>query len=131
MITSALRRQMREAHPSGLKGAQLLALMRLSRDGPTTVTDLAHAEGIRPQSMGFNITVLEEANLVSRAQDPSDRRRTIISLTDAAQDLIRRSRVGREDWLAHAIEDHLSKQEQKKLQACLPLLRRLIENMRD
>lgn len=127
LVTSALRRQMREAQPSGLKGAQLLALMRLSREGPLTVTALARAEGIRPQSMGFNVAGLEQAGLVSRTADPQDGRQTLLSLTPAARALIQRSRAGREDWLAHAIEDHFTREEQDQVAEVLKLLRKLVD----
>jgi len=54
--------------------SQVSVLSRLDRDGPTTVTNLAHAEGVRPQSMGATVSALETTGLVSGAPDPNDGR---------------------------------------------------------
>jgi DNA-binding MarR family transcriptional regulator len=127
VIISRLRRRTREARPGDLTESQLLALSRLDRQGPATVTTLARAEGIRPQSMGANVTVLEAEGLVSRAPDPSDGRQSILSLTPAADELIKRYRAARTDWLFRAITTKLTAQEQSELASSLELMKRLID----
>lgn len=65
--------------------SQSAALGRLVRDGATTTAELARAEGVRPQSMGATVQALEDLGLVTRTQDPTDGRRTIVAATDAGR----------------------------------------------
>ena len=70
---SKLSRRLREqAHAADLTGAQKSALLRLERDGPATVTTLARAEGVRPQSMGATVGALESMGLLAGSPDPAD-----------------------------------------------------------
>ncbi|SDI98626.1 MULTISPECIES: MarR family winged helix-turn-helix transcriptional regulator [Bradyrhizobium] len=108
--------------------SQVSVLGRLDRDGPATVTNLARADGIRPQSMGATVSALETAGLVSGAPDPNDGRQTIWSLTPACRERIRVGRVAREDWLFHVIQKKLSAAEQEQLANGLALLKRLTES---
>jgi DNA-binding MarR family transcriptional regulator len=107
--------------------SQVSVLGRLDRDGPATVTNLARAEGVRPQSMGATVSALETTGLVSGAPDPNDGRQTIWSLTPACRERIRAGRAAREDWLFHVIQRRLSAAEQEQLAKGLALLRRLTE----
>jgi DNA-binding MarR family transcriptional regulator len=108
--------------------SQVAVLGRLDRDGPATVTNLARAVGVRPQSMGATVSALEMAGLVSGAPDPNDGRQTIWSLTPACREWIRVGRVAREDWLFHVIQKKLSAAEQEQLADGLALLKRLTES---
>ena len=76
--------------------SQVSVLGQLDRDGPATVTNLARADGVRPQSMGATVSALETAGLVSGTPDPNDGRQTIWSLTPACRERIRVGRVARE-----------------------------------
>src|SRR3954447_24173596 len=79
-----LVRRLRQGRPDGeLTLSQTSALVRLDREGPATSSQLAAGEGIRPQSMCTIVGVLEERGLVSRAQDPHDGRRIVVSITAA------------------------------------------------
>jgi len=127
LIAQFKRRLRDEASAGDLTVSQLLALSRLDRDGSMTVTELARAEGMRPQSMGATVAVLEAAGLVGGAPDPADGRRTILYLTPACREMIRAGRAARHDWLSHAIDKKLSTAEQQQLAAAAVLLRRLLE----
>ena len=107
--------------------SQVSVLGRLDRDGPATVTNLARAGGVRPQSMGATVSALETTGLVSGAPDPNDGRQTIWSLTPACRERIRVGRAAREDWLFHVIQKRLSAAEQEQLANGLALLKRLTE----
>ena len=99
----------------------------LDRDGTATVTNLARAAGVRPQSMGATVSALETTGLVSGAPDPNDGRQTIWSLTPDCREWIRVGRAAREDWLFHVIQKRLSAAEQEQLANGLALLKRLTE----
>ncbi len=83
---------------------------------------------MRPQSMSAVVTSLQEAGLVSGAPDPSDGRKTLMSLTPKCLKSLQEGRAARQDWLTTTISQKLSAQEQEKLQRALELLTRLVED---
>jgi DNA-binding MarR family transcriptional regulator len=129
VLIGKLKRRLREeAHSGDLTLSQTSVLSRLEREGPATVTTLARAEGVRPQSMGATVSDLEAAGLVSGAPDPADGRQTILSLTAACREMIKASRAAREDWLFRAIRTKLTPREQAELAAGVGLLKRLVDS---
>jgi DNA-binding MarR family transcriptional regulator len=108
--------------------SQIAVILRLEKDGPATVSSLARAEGMRPQSMSAVITPLEEKGYVAGAADPNDGRKTLMSLTKACKKSIEDGRSARQDWLAQAIQQKLSPQEQKKLSSAIHLLAQITED---
>jgi DNA-binding MarR family transcriptional regulator len=125
-LIGKLKRRLREqANPGDLTPSQVSILLRLEKGGPATVSNLARAEGMRPQSMSTAVASLEAAGLVSGAPDPGDGRQTILSLTDACRDWIRVGRAARQDWLSRTIQARLSPQEQDDLARAVGLLKRL------
>lgn len=128
MVLGKLKRRLREqANKGDLSLSQMAVLGYLDREGPSTVTTLARAEGVRPQSMGATVAALEEAGLVSGTPHPADGRQIMLSLTAAAREWIKASRAAREDWLSRAIRAHLSPTEQEELAKAAALLRRIVD----
>ena len=129
ILSGQLKRRLREqSNLSDVTPSQIAVLGRLERDGPTTVTELARAEGMRPQSMGAITAALEAAGHITGTPDPADGRRTILSLTQSCRDWIAAARAAREDWLLRAIQTHLTLSEQDALARGLDLLRRVVES---
>lgn len=110
-----------------LTSSQISVLVRLEKDGPTTMSSLARAESMRPQSMTEVTAPLLESGLLSRSPDPDDGRQTLISLTPKCVKWIQEGRAASHDWLATTISHKLTKQEQERLLESLSLLRRLVE----
>ncbi|MBV9046861.1 MAG: MarR family transcriptional regulator [Solirubrobacterales bacterium] len=104
------------------------ALGRLDREGPQTVSELAAAERVRPQSMAQTVGELESDGLIERQPDPADRRRALVQLTDEGRTMLQADRRQREGWLARAIVDDLSEEEQAVLGRAVQLLRRVAES---
>ena len=128
-VVGKLKRRLREqAHVGDLTPSQTSALLRLEKDGPATASNLARAEGMRPQSMGAVVAALEAAGMVRGAPDPNDGRQTILSLTDAFRKRIREGRAARQDWLSSAIQARLSPREQDEVAAAVALLKRLVDD---
>ena len=111
-----------------LTPSQASVLLRLEKDGAVTVSSLARAEGMRPQSMSAIVTPLQESGLVSGAADPSDGRQTLMSLTPRCLKWLQEGRAARQDWLTTTITQKLSAHEQEKLRAAVELLKRLVED---
>jgi DNA-binding MarR family transcriptional regulator len=129
VLISQLRRTLREqTHLGDYTWSQVAVLIRLERDGPATVSALARADGVRPQSMGATVATLVAAGLVKGSPDPADGRQTILSLTDTCRELIKVHRAAKEDWLFRAIQTKLSPAEQEELATALELLKRLTDS---
>ena len=111
-----------------LTPSQTSVLLRLERDGAATVSSLARAEGMRPQSMSAIVAPLLESGLIRGAADPSDGRQTLMALTPKCMKWLQQSRAARQDWITTTISRKLSLQEQVRLQDALKLLSRLVED---
>jgi len=122
-----VRRVREQAHPGDFTYAQKSVLLRLDRDGPATVSALARAESVRPQSMRITVTGLEAMGAIRGEADPSDGRQTLITLTPSFQKTLKASRAAKDDWLVRALQAQLSPQEQGQLAAAVKLLQRLAD----
>lgn len=124
-----LKRKLREhGSRSDLAPSQVSVVLRLEKDGPITVSGLARAEGMRPQSMSAVVASLLDAGLVKGSPDPNDARQTLMSLSRKCQKFLKEGRAAKQDWLATTIQEKLSVQDQEKLAAALGLLARLVED---
>ncbi len=127
VLLGQLKRRLREQASLGdLTESQVAVLRHLDSDGPATVTALARAEGMRPQSMGANVAALEAAGLISGTPDVNDGRQTIFSVTAACRQKGKAGRMAREDWLFRAIQPNLAPTEQEELARSIDLLKRLV-----
>jgi DNA-binding MarR family transcriptional regulator len=128
-LNGKLKRRLRDqATPGDLTASQISVLLRLEREGAATTSSLARLEGMRPQSMGAVIAPLEATGLVIGAPDPTDRRQTLLSLTEACRKWIEEGRAARQDWLTRTLQARLSQQEQDQLVEAVELLRRLVDD---
>jgi DNA-binding MarR family transcriptional regulator len=103
-------------------------LSRIDRDGPASISELAAAECMRPQSMAQTVHELEAAGLVVRRPDPVDRRRAFVELTGAGAEKLRETRAAREDWLAETLDRRLDPDERETLRQGLALLERVVDS---
>ncbi|MFE6777540.1 MarR family winged helix-turn-helix transcriptional regulator [Streptomyces sp. NPDC057702] len=71
----------------------LSLLSHLLFDGPMTVNDLAARLEVAPTTVSLLVGELSRKEVLERREDPADRRRRIVSLTDAKRPAI-------EGWLA-------------------------------
>ncbi|WP_024511751.1 MarR family transcriptional regulator [Bradyrhizobium sp. ARR65] len=128
VVVSKLKRRLREQADAGdFTNSQKSVLLRLERDGPATVSMLARAEGVRPQSMRITVAALEAAGVVSGKPDPNDGRQTLLSLTPSFLKIVRTGRAAREDWLFRALNAQLTPREHEQLAAAMKLLGRLAD----
>jgi DNA-binding MarR family transcriptional regulator len=126
IVLGQLMRRLRVEHRFSLSQGAVLG--RLDREGTRSIGDLAIAERVRPQSMTQTISDLEAEGLIARRADPADGRRILVELTEQGRETLAADRRQREGWLALAIDEDLSAQEQRVLTQALPLLRRLAED---
>lgn len=70
---------------AGLSLGRAKVLMRLESHGPMNQAKLAGLLGFAPRSVTETVDVLEREGLVTRNEDPKDRRARIVSLTDSGR----------------------------------------------
>lgn len=102
-VMGQLVRRLRKENLFPLHQASVLG--RLDRCGSQSVSDLAAAERVRPQSMAQTVGDLEGEGLLERKPDPDDRRRALVTITDAGRTRIEADRRAREGWLVKAFEE--------------------------
>jgi len=125
-VLGQLIRRLRAEHRFPLSHGTVLG--RLDREGALSVSDLAVAERVRPQSMAQTVADLEADGFVSRRPDPDDGRRALVELTEHGRTALNDDRRKREGWLAGVIADDLSAEEQAVLRQAAALLRRIAES---
>jgi DNA-binding MarR family transcriptional regulator len=125
VVLGQLVRRLRAENRFSLTHGSILG--RLDREGPRSVSDLASADRVRPQSMAQAVGELEAMGLVTRRPDPADGRRALVELTGEGLAVLHADRRQREGWLAGAITEGFSGQEQEILEEAVPLLRRLAD----
>jgi DNA-binding MarR family transcriptional regulator len=126
VVVGRLRRRFRESYDTeGLTPTQTSVLSRLSKDGPSSASALAAAERVRPQSMAMTLGVLDERGLIERRPDPDDRRRQLISVSEAGHAFLEDKRRAGEEWLSQALESGFTEDERQAIISSLALLDRL------
>jgi DNA-binding MarR family transcriptional regulator len=125
---SQLMRQLRAASPQGeLTPTQRSVIWRIDTGGPATTAALARAELVRPQSMRLTLGALEESGVVARSPHPTDGRQVVFSLTEEGRRMLDVVRQAKHNWLAVAIAERLTDEEQRTLATATGLMRRLIQ----
>lgn len=81
--------------PVGINGREAAVLRAIDNPHPLAQGEIARRMGIDRTTMVALIDDLQERGLVQRRQDPDDRRKNVVQLTDAGQDITRQAaRVG-------------------------------------
>src|ERR1700675_756818 len=93
MVVTRLSRRLRQEANEGATPSQLAALATVERHGPITLGDLAGHERVRPPTMTRIVAGLEEARLVRREVDATDRRVARVTITPEGSRLLARSRT--------------------------------------
>ncbi|NUO34542.1 MAG: MarR family transcriptional regulator [Dermatophilaceae bacterium] len=99
---------------------QFSVLARLD-DTPRTNSELAEIEQVSAPSMKRTTSALVEAGYIARADDPTDGRQVILSLTPEGRKVLRRIRRHRDEWLLARFET-LTDEERELLQQAAAVL---------
>ncbi|MFE0380271.1 MarR family winged helix-turn-helix transcriptional regulator [Streptomyces inhibens] len=125
---SQLMRHLRAASSEGeLTPTQRSAISRIDTGGPATIAALARAELVRPQSMRLTVGALEERGILARSPHPTDGRQVVFSLTEEGRRILAAARRAKQNWLAVAIADRLTPEEQQTLATAAGLMRKLMQ----
>jgi DNA-binding MarR family transcriptional regulator len=119
LLASLLRRV-----PRDISLTSLSTLSTLNRTGAKRITELAAIEGVTQPSMTTLIASLERQGLVVRSGDPSDKRVSLVSLTEAGREyMVQRRKAGTEAFAT--LVSQLPPGEAAALAAAIPALERL------
>jgi DNA-binding MarR family transcriptional regulator len=105
---------------------QLSAMATLAKCGPMSAGELAAAEKVQPPSMTKVLANLEERELVTREQHPTDGRQVILQITDAGRALLLDEQRSRDAWLSRRL-DVLDADERALVERVIPVLDKLAE----
>ncbi|MGW3346571.1 MarR family winged helix-turn-helix transcriptional regulator [Nonomuraea rubra] len=118
------RRLRRQAAAHTLTPTQFATLAAVERHSGITPGELAELEKVQPPSMTRVIAALEERGLVARTPHPTDRRQVTVSVTEAAEKLLKGERRRKEAWLTQRLKE-LSPEERSILRQAAPILEKL------
>jgi DNA-binding MarR family transcriptional regulator len=80
-------------------------LCQLADEGPQRLGALATAFGLDPSTITRQVQALESLGLAERTTDPTDRRASILDLTEVGRDALERTRKHRRDRLRQVLSD--------------------------
>jgi DNA-binding MarR family transcriptional regulator len=80
-------------------------LCQLADEGPQRLGALAHTFGLDPSTITRQVQALESNALVRRSQDPTDRRASILALSDEGREVLDRTRDHRRARFRSAMSD--------------------------
>src|SRR3954470_1362298 len=106
-------RRLRQEAGGELSPSAAAALATIERRGPLAPSELAELERVKRPTITRVVARLQEAGLVERAGDPADGRASLVLITGAGSELLRRIRTRKNAYLAR----RLSKLEPADLRA--------------
>lgn len=127
--TMRLARRLRMERPeAGVPLQELSVLAHLNRRGPTTPGEIAAAERVQPQTLTRTLATLEGRDEIRRRADPADRRRSLLSITDAGLRVLANDMRQRDSWLSLSMAEELTLTERRLLLLASELMERLAES---
>ncbi len=126
--TSVLRlaRRLRQLRDDSLdlNSNQLSAMSVLLNQGDLGMGELAALELVQPPSMTRIVNGLEERALVARRAHPTDRRQSVVVLTESGRQVLLANRRRRDQWLAKRISE-LEPEEREVLRKCVSIMEKV------
>lgn len=105
--------------------AQSDTLSLLDREGPLSVAELADRRNVRHQSMRLVAAQLESQGLVGKMPNPADGRSQLLTITESGRAELSRARRARTAQIAGLIEERLSAEDRRTLEAAIGIIERL------
>jgi DNA-binding MarR family transcriptional regulator len=117
-------RTLRAEH--GVSASKLVILGRLNRAAaPLPATELARLERLAPQSVTRMMADLETSKFITRTPCETDRRQTLVAITQEGRKLLAADAHRQNTWIAGALAANFSETERGLLTLAAPLLDRL------
>lgn len=130
VISHLFRRLEQRTRDGSLTSTESAVLATTKRLGPIGISELARHEAMNPTMLSRVLGRLEEAGLIVRTTDPSDRRAASVEMTAAGRRQLQRVRAERSAVLAGLLAG-VSGDDEAALAAALPVLEQLAEALKD
>ena len=116
---------LRRNTPQAVSASSITALDRLATEGPLRVSELAAREAISQPGVTVLVHRLAEAGYAERVPDPTDRRATLVRITEAGRAVLSERLAVRAKALRARLAE-LGDEDQRLLLAALPAIERLV-----
>jgi MarR family transcriptional regulator, organic hydroperoxide resistance regulator len=128
LLGAERRLRSRDSHrkeAGGLTNAQVRALFALGAREESTAGEIAERARLSPGAVSGMLDELEEAGIVARVRCADDRRRVLVSLTDAGRKALgERKRRWTKRW-----EDAMDGLDERDLEAAAEVMRRIAASL--
>ncbi|QBD75816.1 MarR family transcriptional regulator [Ktedonosporobacter rubrisoli] len=121
LVQAVLARLTQDWADRGLSLPQIRLLLVLFHIAPATINQIAEHLHIGQSATSLQVDRLVQAHLVERTDDPADRRRALVRLTEAGEALLGRQRRGQQRL--HAI---LNEKDDTHLSSIIDILTAII-----
>lgn len=124
LAVARLQRLLRSQEMGGLSLTEASCLAIIGRRGPMPLNEIAASEHLSASSVTKTITRMEEAGLIDRLTDPTDRRVSLVTLSKKGSALVDQIRSRRNAFLLLRLQE-LSPTDLEAVEQALPILERL------
>lgn len=124
LAVARLQRLLRSQEMGGLSLTEASCLAIIGRRGPMPLNEIAASEHLSAPSVTKTITRMEEAGLIDRLTDPTDRRVSLVTLSKKGSALVDQIRSRRNAFLLLRLQE-LSPTDLASIEQALPILERL------
>jgi DNA-binding MarR family transcriptional regulator len=121
-----MARRLRQEAGVELSPSAAAALATIERHGPLTPSELALRERVQRPTVTRVLARLDEAGLITRAGDPTDRRSSLVSASPEGRELLTVLRTRKDAYLARRLEA-LSVEDRAALDRAAAILERMLE----
>jgi DNA-binding MarR family transcriptional regulator len=129
LVITRTARRLRQQAGTDLGPSQASALASIERHGPLTPSELAEIERIQRPTATRIVARLEEAELVERVADPTDRRSFTVGINADGRALMNRLRTRKNAYLAKRLRG-LDEADLATLDRAAEILEDLLEGER-
>jgi DNA-binding MarR family transcriptional regulator len=129
LVITRTARRLRQEAGTDLGPSQLSALASVERHGPLTPSELARIERIQRPSATRIVARLEEAGLVERVADPTDKRSFTVAVNADGRALMNKLRTRKNAYLARRMRG-LDEPDLATLDRAAEILEDLLEGER-
>lgn len=109
------------ARDKGLTMGQLGAMFHISQKGACGVSDIGNDLGVTNSAASQMLERLVQLKLITRSEDPSDRRVKQIVLTDQGHQILQEISKANQDWLENLVKT-MEVEDQEQVRNALAIL---------
>jgi DNA-binding MarR family transcriptional regulator len=109
------------ARNNGLTMAQFATMLHIYHKGACGVSDIGNDLGVTNSAASQMLERMVQLSLISRSEDPTDRRVKQIILTEKGRQIIQESSLAFQTWMENLAET-LTPEEQEQVRSSLALL---------